>query len=145
MPSFHILYFIIFSTLGTRPNKLVAGHLCTQHDLYYMVLSLPDSVTGKKKPVWFPTGLKVKGNKTQANKMLQKARREATKGILPPRPKAGKSDQDYLPVVAAGDLRSSMLFSQYILYWLQANRTTWEETDLRCLLWSNCTRHSALL
>ena len=93
-----------------------------------MVLSLPDSVTGKKKPVWFPTGLKVKGNKTQANKMLQKARREATKGILPPRPKAGKSDQDYLPVVAAGDLRSSMLFSQYILYWLQANRTTWEET-----------------
>lgn len=109
-------------------NKLVAGHLCTQHDLYYMVLSLPDPVTGKKKPVWFPTGLKLKGNKTQANKMLQKARREATKGILPPRPKAGKSDQDYLPVVAAGDLRSSMLFSQYILYWLQANRTTWEET-----------------
>ena len=40
-------------------NKLVAGHLCTQHDLYYMVLSLPDPVTGKKKSIWFPNGLKV--------------------------------------------------------------------------------------
>jgi len=109
-------------------NKLVAGHLCTQHDLYYIVLSLPDPVTGKKKPVWFPTGLKVKGNKTQANKMLQKARRDATKGILPKRPKAGAVDQINFPTITSADLRSGMLFAHYILFWLEANRTTWEET-----------------
>ena len=109
-------------------NKLVAGHLCTQHDLYYMVLSLPDPVTGKKKPVWFPTGLKVKGNKTQANKMLQKARRDATKGILPTRPKAGATDQINFPTITSADLRSNMLFAHYILFWLEANRPTWEET-----------------
>ena len=108
-------------------NKLVAGHLCTQHDLYYMVLSLPDPVTGKKKPTWFPTGLKVKGNKTQANKMLQKARRDATKGILPPR-KKDTVHPTGSPTSSMEHLQTGMLFSNYILYWMEANRTTWEET-----------------
>lgn len=109
-------------------NKLVAGHLCTQHDLYYMVLSLPDPVTGKKKPTWFPTGLKVKGNKTQANKMLQKARKNATKGILPPRPILDNAEKRIIPSYTGETLRGDMLFSHYILFWLEASRTTWAET-----------------
>lgn len=108
-------------------KKTVAGHLCTQHDLYYMVLSLPDPVTGKKKPTWFPTGLKVKGNKTQANKMLQKARKEATKGIFPPRPKLD-AEKKAEPVYTGETLCGDMLFSSYLLFWLEANRTTWAET-----------------
>lgn len=109
-------------------KKPVAGHLCTQHDLYYMVLSLPDPVTGKKKPTWFPTGLKVKGNKTQANKMLQKARREATKGILPPRPVLDNAGKKSIPAYTGETLQGDMLFSHYLLFWLEANRTTWAET-----------------
>lgn len=109
-------------------KKLVAGHLCTQHDLYYMVLSLPDPNTGKKKPTWFPTGLKVKGNKTLANKMLQKARKNATKGILPPRKLKQAPESNASRALSSEDLRSNMLFSDYILFWLEANRTTWEET-----------------
>lgn len=108
-------------------NKLVAGHLCTQHDLYYMVLSLPDPVSGRKKPTWFPTGLKVKGNKTQANRMLQKARRNATKGIYPPRPKLD-AEKKPEPTYTGETLCGEMPFSQYILFWLKANRTTWAET-----------------
>lgn len=108
-------------------NKLVAGHLCTQHDLYYMVLSLPDPVSGKKKPIWFPTGLKVKGNKTQANRMLQKARRNATKGIYPPRPKLD-AEKKPEPVYTGETLCGEMLFSSCLLFWLEANRTNWAET-----------------
>lgn len=109
-------------------NKLVAGHLCTQHDLYYMVLSLPDPLTGKKKPTWFPTDLKVKGNKTQANRMLQKARKDASKGVLPPRKQKPSSDPTIVHALTSADLRNDMLFSDYIQCWLEANRTIWEET-----------------
>ena len=54
----------LFTTISCVGGTLECGKISSR--------IWPDSVTGKKKPVWFPTGLKAKGNKTQANKMLQK-------------------------------------------------------------------------
>lgn len=106
-------------------KKMISGHLCTQHDMFYMVLYLPDPKTGKKKPNWFATGLKVKGNRTKANKMLLAARRNATKGILPE--KHTVKTQAPLPSLKQLKMSADMLYSDYILLWLQASRSNWEE------------------
>ena len=106
-------------------KKMISGHLCTQHDMFYMVLYLPDPKTGKKKPNWFATGLKVKRNRTKANKMLLAARRDATKGILPEKHTA--KAQVPLPSLKQLKMSSDMFYSDYILLWLQASRSNWEE------------------
>ena len=93
--------------------------------MFYMVLYLPDPKTGKKKPNWFATGLKVKGNRTKANKMLLAARRNATKGILPE--KHTVKTQAPLPSLKQLKISADMLYSDYILLWLQASRSNWEE------------------
>lgn len=106
-------------------KKMISGHLGTNHGLFYLVLSLPDPKTGKKKPTWFATGLPVKGNRTKANKMLQKARRDATNGILPPR---REKKEETTAVPSRSSASPDMLFSDYILMWLHAMRYTWADT-----------------
>lgn len=108
-------------------KKLISGHLNKKHDMFYIILYLTDPVTGKKKPNWFSTGLKVKGNLTKANKMLLKARKDATNGILPPKqiPQDTPSESEQQVDVP---LAPDMLFSDYIQMWLSAMRPKWEET-----------------
>ena len=90
---------------------MVAGHLQIKNDVYYMVLSYTDEQTGKRKEKWISTGLRVKGNKTRAEKMLSNAR----KTFEPPKSQSN-------------DLSSDMKFSDYMLLWLEIIRPTVEKT-----------------
>lgn len=92
---------------------MVAGRLAEKNGYFYIVLSYngPD---GKRVQKWQGTGLSVKGNKKKADELLRQARRAFT----PPVP--NRSD----------DLSPDMLFSDYMLYWLEIIRpsvqpTTW--------------------
>lgn len=105
-------------------KKLISGHLNEKRDMYYMILYLPDPVTGKKKPNWFATGLKIKGNLTRANKMLQKARKDATNGILPDKKSKEIAQTEQVP--ERTQFSSDMLYADYVLMWLSANRSNWE-------------------
>lgn len=62
--------------LQEKNDKLIAGHLAVKKDYYYCVLNIVEN--GKRKPKWIATHLKVKGNKTRANDMLQTLRLEWT-------------------------------------------------------------------
>ncbi len=91
---------------------MVAGHLQIKNDYYYMVLTYKDA-NGKRKQPWIPTGLPVRGNKRQAEKMLAETRRSYV-----------------IPTVSApeGDLSPDMLFSDYMELWLEIIRGSVEET-----------------
>jgi len=50
----------------------MTGSLQVKKDKYYIVINTYDR-NGKRKPTWISTGLKIKGNKTRAEKMLRDA------------------------------------------------------------------------
>lgn len=52
---------------------MIAGRLQEKNGYFYVVLSYKDSA-GKRKEPWISTGLTVKGNKRQAQKLLEKYR-----------------------------------------------------------------------
>ena len=54
---------------------MVSGHLTKKSGYWYIVLNLRKS-DGTKKPKWFSTGLKVKGNKRKAEELLIEMRRQ---------------------------------------------------------------------
>lgn len=113
-------------------RKRVSGHLEEKHDRYYIVLSLPNN-EGKKKPVWYATGLPVKGNKTRANKMLAEACKNAAKGILPAKSekksKPESMEEENLPKLFQTDqMRPEMLYVDYLQIWLALTRPTIAET-----------------
>lgn len=69
---------------------MVAGHLRKQNGIYQIILSYKDS-DGKRKTKSISTGLPVKGNARNAEKMLQKVRQE----FVPPAEEAAvKEDHD---------------------------------------------------
>ena len=82
---------------------MVAGHLQEKKGYYYIVLSYPDS-SGKRKTKWLTTGLPAKGNKKKAEKMLMEARKEFVPESRP--------------------LRDNMLFSDFMLQWLEIVKPT---------------------
>lgn len=82
---------------------MVAGHLQEKKGYYYMVLSYSDS-SGKRKTKWLTTGLPAKGNKKKAEKMLMEARKEFAPESRP--------------------LRDNMLFSDFMLQWLEIVKPT---------------------
>lgn len=67
-------------------EQLVSGHLHVRNGYYYAVLSIKQD--GKYKSKWFSTGLKVKGNKKRAEKILIDRRIEYTYGVYPYQPAA---------------------------------------------------------
>ena len=82
---------------------MVAGHLQEKKGYYYIVLSYPDG-SGKRKTKWLTTGLPTKGNKKKAEKMLMEARKEFVPESRP--------------------LRDNMLFSDFMLQWLEVVKPT---------------------
>ena len=90
---------------------MVAGRLAEKNGYFYIVLSYngPDS---KRVQKWQGTGLPVKGNKKKADELLRQARRAFT----PPIPNR------------QGDLSPDMLFSDYMLYWLEIIRSSVQPT-----------------
>ena len=82
---------------------MVAGHLQEKKGYYYIVLSYPDG-SGKRKTKWLTTGLPTNGNKKKAEKMLMEARKEFVPESRP--------------------LRDNMLFSDFMLQWLEVVKPT---------------------
>ena len=82
---------------------MVAGHLQEKKGYYYIVLSYSDS-SGKRKTKWLTTGLPAKGKKKKAEKMLMEARKEFVPESRP--------------------LRDNMLFSDFMLQWLEIVKPT---------------------
>ena len=155
---------------------MVAGHLRKQNGIYQMILSYKDA-NGKRKTKSISTGLPVKGNARNAERMLQQTRQEFTapdmvaeygkevKGeelkycdkttelqatateadimantvpSLPETPKAENTaiisvhseDTELLTALDSSLLlktKSEILFCDYMLYWLQANKSSWDE------------------
>lgn len=94
-------------------KKMVSGHLQEKKGMWYIVLNYVDEVTRKRKQKWIPTELPVKGNKKRAEAMLADARRD----FVPP--KSG---------TASDGLSSDMLFSDFMLTWLEIIRSSVETT-----------------
>lgn len=84
---------------------MVSGHLEVKKGYYYIVLSCLDS-NGKRKRPWISTGLPEKGNKRKAEAMLAQVR-----STYEP------------PVEVSQDLRSDMLFADYLEEWLEIVKT----------------------
>lgn len=82
---------------------MVAGHLQEKKGYYYMVLSYPDRM-GKRKTKWLQTGLEVKGNKKKAEKMLMDTRKTFVPECKP--------------------IKDDMLFSDFLLQWLEIAKPT---------------------
>ena len=82
---------------------MVAGHLQEKNQLYYIVLSYKN-LEGKRKNKWIPTGLKVKGNKKKAQQMLMEARKNFK--------------------ISEEPVGTEMMFSDYMLQWLEIIRPT---------------------
>ena len=90
---------------------MVAGRLQEKNGYYYIVLSYTGA-DGRRVQKWHGTGLTVKGNKKRAEELLREARRSFT----PPKPDRKE------------DLGPDMLFSEYMLYWLQIIRPAVQQT-----------------
>lgn len=86
---------------------MVAGHLQEKKGFYYIVLTYKDE-QNKPKSKWIATKLPVKGNKKKAEAMLLEARKTFEPN----------------PIVTEAD----MLFSDYMLGWLEMVRSNIEVT-----------------
>lgn len=82
---------------------MIAGHLQEKKGYFYIVLSYPD-IRGKRKTKWLPTKLPVKGNKKKAEAMLMEARKTFVPEERP--------------------LEGSILFSEFLLQWLEVVKHT---------------------
>lgn len=96
---------------------MVAGHLQIKKGYYYMVLNLKDE-HGKRKTKWIPTQIKVGGKKAekQAEDMLLETRCSY------------KDPVTHKATVIGARLNSKMLFSEYMLKWLDIIKNSVEET-----------------
>ncbi len=89
---------------------MISGHLQEKSGRYYMVLNLKNE-NQKWKPKWIATGLLTKGNKKRAETMLRDTIQEYEK-------KEAQTQGD----------TDSILFSDYMLNWLELIRNSVEET-----------------
>lgn len=89
---------------------MISGHLQEKNGRFYMVLSLKDE-KNKWKPKWIATGLTAKGNKKRAETMLRETIRK----------------YENMEALSQGNT-GSMLFSDYMLNWLEQIRSSVVET-----------------
>lgn len=93
---------------------MIAGRLQEKNGYFYVVLSYKDS-TGKRKEPWISTGLTVKGNKRQAQKLLEEYRLnfDTTTGKL--RSQTFQKAENTPAIV----LNKKTLFGNYLLQWVE--------------------------
>lgn len=104
--------------------KKVTGNLIQKRDMYYVVLNYP-SVNGKRIRKTLSTGLPTKRNETKAKAIMRQMLKAANAGqevhgVMERTSKEHKPTEDTGP-------RPDMYFSDYLLFWLQWKRNTWEE------------------
>ena len=93
---------------------MIAGRLQEKNGYFYVVLSYKDS-TGKRKEPWISTGLTVKGNKRQAQKLLEEYRLnfDTTTGKLQVQT-SQKAENTPATV-----LNKKTLYGDYLLQWVE--------------------------
>ena len=89
---------------------MITGHLQEKSGRYYMVLNL--YIDGKWKPKWITTKLPVKGNKKKAEAMLRET----------------ISKYEAMEAEEKGKTGDDILFSDYMLKWLELMRSSVEDT-----------------
>lgn len=104
--------------------KKVTGNLIQKRDMYYVVLNYP-RVDGKRIRKTLSTGLPTKRNETKAKAIMRQMLKAANAGqevhgVMERTSKEHKPTEDTGP-------RPDMYFSDYLLFWLQWKRNTWEE------------------
>lgn len=104
--------------------KKVTGNLIQKRGLYYVVLNYP-SVDGKRIRKTLSTGLPIKRNETKAKALMRQMVKDANAGlevhgVKERTAKKHKSEEDTGP-------RPNMYFADYLIFWLQWKRNTWEE------------------
>jgi Site-specific recombinase XerD len=82
---------------------MVSGHLRQKKDHWYIVLNLKEE-DGKRKQKWLSTGLKIKGNKKRAEKILYNKRVE------------------YTCIKDVRKRAAGIHFDEYMLQWLHSQR-----------------------
>ena len=106
----------------------VTGYLTQKHGFYYVVLNLPTDEKGKRNRKTLSTGLSTDRNATKAKALLQTMIRAASAG------EEVHGVKERVAAAATEDTEESwntphpnMLFSNYLEFWLQWKRKSWEE------------------
>ena len=114
-----------FSTVS---KGKVTGYLTQKHGFYYVVLNLPTDEKGKRNRKTLSTGLSTDRNATKAKALLQTMIRAASAG------EEVHGVKERVAAAATEDTEESwntphpnMLFSNYLEFWLQWKRKSWEE------------------
>ncbi len=106
----------------------VTGYLTQKHGFYYVVLNLPTDEKGKRNRKTLSTGLSTDRNATKAKALLQTMIREANAGEevhgVKERATTAATEDDK---EGWNTPRPNMLFSDYLEFWLQWKRKSWEE------------------
>ena len=106
----------------------VTGYLTQKHGFYYVVLNLPTDEKGKRNRKTLSTGLSTDRNATKAKALLLTMIREANageevRGVNERQPKSQNKTEDE----RWNSPWPGMLFSDYLEFWLQWIRKSWEE------------------
>ena len=106
----------------------VTGYLTQKHGFYYVVLNLPTDEKGKRNRKTLSTGLSTDRNATKAKALLLTMIREANageevRGVNERQPKSQNKTEDE----RWNSPWPGMLFSDYLEFWLQWKRKSWEE------------------
>lgn len=103
----------------------VTGYLTQKRGFYYVVLNMPSDIKGKRIRKTLSTGLSTARNMTKAKEVMREMIREANAGEEVHGVMERKAVQSTAP--ESSSPRPDMLFSDYLQFWLQWKRSTWEE------------------
>lgn len=104
-------------------KQKITGSLQQKRGLYYVVLNYP-SEDGKRCRKTLSTGLSTTRNETKANALLKQMVKEANAGesVHGVAERKGKPQEQ----LEEGGPSANMYFSDYMLFWLEWKRSTWE-------------------
>lgn len=95
---------------------MITGSVQINKDYYFIVFNMYNEY-GKRKPEWHSTGLKVDNNERKNNQIRKQAEKMLNEELV--RVNAENSFSNKLNTIAKNSKYSNMLFSDYMLEWLE--------------------------
>jgi integrase len=95
---------------------MITGSIQINKDYYFIVFNMYNEY-GKRKPEWHSTGLKVDNNERKNNQIRKQAEKMLNEELV--RVNAENSFSNKLNTIAKNSKYSNMLFSDYMLEWLE--------------------------
>ena len=95
---------------------MITGSVQINKGYYFIVFNMYNEY-GKRKPEWHSTGLKVDNNERKNNQIRKQAEKMLNEELV--RVNAENSFSDKLNTIAKNSKYSNMLFSDYMLEWLE--------------------------